>query len=432
MLFFLALSCKWIDSEKKSNGSEPSEALKPLTSEDVKDERQTEETKVEILEGSLPSTFEGFVNQDNVYQDESSELSSGSVPVNEEDCRIHPEWKWEKNCIRKTFFDYCLERANLAKTIKDTMDHLSKGDDCTQNYKLLQKLSTLDLSNKQISSLAPLYGLTGLKKLVLAKNNLRNLSVISQLKSLISLDISKNSIEHIEDLKSLTNLIELNISYNPIKSVFPLKELHALQKLNASFITANDLVFVGDLIKLEYLSIAGNGLTDINFLASLKNLLYLQLDDNSIRDIHVIESFPKLSYLYLNINKIEEISALGRSPRLKTLEIAHNQIKEISLFSQLPDLEELDLSNNKIEYMTFDGYFSKLTYLNISDNPIKYVTIPIKGLPLLRELRMRNCEISDFLPLTRLSQLELVDLRGCTKKIDDRLIFDNQTVQVWQ
>jgi internalin A len=98
---------------------------------------------------------------------------------------------------RRTFADWCRQKADLSPETKRTVELLLQKAETTECDAADQELSgliELDLSSKEISDIKPLESLT----------------------NLTDLNLEKNQISDIKPLESLTNLIWLYLSGNPI------------------------------------------------------------------------------------------------------------------------------------------------------------------------------------------------------------------------
>ena len=99
--------------------------------------------------------------------------------------------------MRRTFADWCRQKADLSPEAKHNVEMLLKiaeTTECDAANQTLSILTGLVLDNNQISDIKPLESLT-------------NLSGIS---------LEKNQISDIKPLESLTNLSEIRLSGNPI------------------------------------------------------------------------------------------------------------------------------------------------------------------------------------------------------------------------
>ena len=145
---------------------------------------------------------------------------------------------------RRTFADWCRQKADLSPEAKRTVELLlqkAKTTECNAANLKLSSLTYLDLDNNKISDIKPLQSLTNLTRL----------------------ELEKNQISDIKPLQSLTNLTLLALGHNQISDIKP----------------------VQSLTKLTLLALGGNQISDIKPLQSLTNLTMLGLSGNQISDI---------------------------------------------------------------------------------------------------------------------------------------------------
>jgi len=164
---------------------------------------------------------------------------------------------------RRTFADWCRQKADLSPEAKRTVELLLKEAGTTEcdaaNLKL-SSLTKLDLNNNQISDIKPLESLTNLTDLRLGDNLLSDIKPLESLTNLDRLFLNNNRISDIKPLQSLTYLIALNLDNNRISDIKPLQSL----------------------TYLAFLELDNNLLSDIKPLESLTNLNYLRLSGNPI------------------------------------------------------------------------------------------------------------------------------------------------------
>ena len=114
----------------------------------------------------------------------------------------------------------------------------------------LVDISTLSLSNKNISSLIGLENLIGLQKL----------------------DLWKTDIDNIEPLSTLENLVYLRISKTNVVDISPLENLTAIEELYLQETEIEDISVLSKLQNLMYLYLEKTLVKDISSLEELKNL----------------------------------------------------------------------------------------------------------------------------------------------------------------
>ena len=135
---------------------------------------------------------------------------------------------------RRTFADWCRQKADLSPEAKHTVEVLLERAETTEcdaaNQKLLS-LTGLGFINDQISDIKPLESLTNLIYLDLSNNRISDIKPLQSLINLTELSLSDNSISDIKPLQSLTSLTYLNLYNNRISDIKPLESLTKLTEL---------------------------------------------------------------------------------------------------------------------------------------------------------------------------------------------------------
>src|SRR4028118_505553 len=111
---------------------------------------------------------------------------------------------------RRTFADWCRQKANLSPEAKRTVEVLLKEaetTECDAANRKLSSLTELDLDNNQISDIKPLESLTNLTQLYLGNNKISDIKPLESLTNLVSLALENNQISDIKPLESLTKLV---------------------------------------------------------------------------------------------------------------------------------------------------------------------------------------------------------------------------------
>jgi len=164
---------------------------------------------------------------------------------------------------RRTFADWCRQKADLSPEAKHTVEVLLQKAETTECDAADQELSgliELDLSSKEIRDIKPLESLTNLTLLSLRNNQISDIKPLESLTNLTWLFLFGNQISDIKPLQSLTNLTWLVLSHNQISDIKPLESLTKLTDLN----------------------LEKNQIRDIKPLESLTNLIWLYLSGNPI------------------------------------------------------------------------------------------------------------------------------------------------------
>ncbi|MEG3960621.1 leucine-rich repeat domain-containing protein, partial [Microcoleus sp. herbarium2] len=129
---------------------------------------------------------------------------------------------------RRTFADWCRQKADLSPEAKRTVEVLLQKAETTEcdaaNLKL-SSLTELGLGDNQISDIKPLESLTNLTSLSLSDNQISDIKPLASLTNLTKLYLYNNQISDIKPLESLTNLTSLYLEKNQISDIKPLESL---------------------------------------------------------------------------------------------------------------------------------------------------------------------------------------------------------------
>lgn len=150
--------------------------------------------------------------------------------------------------------------------------------------KYMTNLTTLCLSNNQITDLSPLANLTNLTNLRINFNQITDISPLASLTNLQELNVGSNQITNISSVAGLVNLTDFRAHNNRIIDITALSELTKLTGLNLSSNLITDITAISELTNLTELSLERNQIADITPLAGLTNLYHLTLDHNPFTD----------------------------------------------------------------------------------------------------------------------------------------------------
>ena len=214
-----------------------------------------------------------------------------------------------------------LRDRNMYEVLKKTVTCIDgTANDETKNYTLkirlreLEKVTSLDLSNKDIGVLIGIEKFRNLTELNISGNKLDDISFLSNLKKLEVLDASNNrqgsssGISDLSPLEGLTTLTSLNLEKNSI----------------------SDVASLGGLTKLTYLNVADNKIKDVSDLEKLTELTEINITKNKVTDISCFENFTHLITVRISNNEISDISPL-KNLNLETLFLEENAILDLSL-----------------------------------------------------------------------------------------------------
>ncbi|MFQ5559151.1 MAG: chitobiase/beta-hexosaminidase C-terminal domain-containing protein, partial [Nitrospinota bacterium] len=297
----------------------------------------------------------------------------------------------------------------------------------------LTALTTLLLNNNQIATLPPEIGnLTALTSLVLKFNQLSDLPIeIGNLTALDSLVLDHNKLTVLpSQIGDLTALSFLVLNNNLLENLpVSIGNLTALTEL---FLENNQLTLpglpatLGNLTALKTLFIHSNLLTGLpDAIGNLTALTSLVAGQNQLTSLPVgIGNLNALTTLDLKFNQLTTLPpGFWNLTALKSLDLKHNQLADISAGIQnftsltklfldnnqlvtLPDignlsaLVSLSLHHNQLTGLPAGiGNFTTFTSLDLSYNQVPILPDEIGNLTALRELRLNNNQLGS-LPTT--------------------------------
>ena len=177
--------------------------------------------------------------------------------------------------------------AGLAAAVRKTLD-LAPNAPITKQA--MQRLTTLDAADRQITNLTGLEHATQLEALILSGNQIRDIRPLAGLTALMVLGLQDNQIEDLDPLTKLTQLQVLSLNNNQIRYVGPLARLTRLKELRLAQNKIRDVSKFTGLVNLETLSLAENPITDMSPLASLKKLVEVDIETEVVPIIDAVLS----------------------------------------------------------------------------------------------------------------------------------------------
>lgn len=251
------------------------------------------------------------------------------------------------------------------------------------------------------------------------KKNIAVLTGIEHLGALTSLTLSDNQITDISPLRQLTHLVSLNLSNNQIRSIAPLIDNDGLGAGNTVVLLNNPLiepVFATQIPALEARGVtirvdpvkvtfgdtnleaavrAALGQTSGEILTTdVEFLTFLDASNRGITDLSGIKYLKAIEDLSLDNNQIASIDRLVTLTRLTKLDLGRNQINDVSTLAQLTDLRLLYLDENRITDVSVLTGLTKLTQLNLQNNQIRDIS-PLMALTDLTDLWVGTNPLND-------------------------------------
>ncbi len=241
--------------------------------------------------------------------------------------------------------------------------------------------------------------------------------LLSEVRKISRLNASAFNISSLEGLENLNRLEELNLESNQVRDLTP---LHALKKLSYLNLRNNNIIHLDSVgfgalegVAIRRLNLQHNALengnekpvklSDISMLSHLGNLEELELRDNEISDLSPLIKLNKLKKLDLRDNQITDITPISRLINLKKLNLRGNKISNLSALSNLKNLNYLNIhSNYEVKSLEPVEKLTGLQTLIVRNVPVGNTIRYIKDMVKLKRLNIANCEVTDITVLAEL------------------------------
>lgn len=238
----------------------------------------------------------------------------------------------------------------------------------------LPALTSLNLSDCSISTIAALAGANNLTQLDLSHNTVRNLEAIAPMTNLVELSLQHNAVTDLSQLSSLVNLRTLNISFNSVTNLAPLSSCTALATLDASNNQIGSVNGITALPALTTLNLEKNSLTDISPLGACTELKDLNIGSNSLTDISSLVTLTKMEKFNFSSNQITDLPVWPDGCALQTIDGSYNQLTSIDILQKMKDLTYVYMDYNLLTSVDSLADAYCLVQVNVFGNQISDVS----------------------------------------------------------
>ena len=214
------------------------------------------------------------------------------------------------------------------------------------------------------------------------------------------LNCSTNQLSSIKGLSGLKDLDTMYISYNKFTSISGLSGLQKLRYLYCSYNSLKSLD-VSSNTNLYYIDCQNNAITSITGLNKPSGLYYLIADVNKMTSLDLSKS-PSLYYVSCVSNQISSLKLPADS--IRTLYCGDNKLKTLDV-SDASYLSTLSCSGNPLTKLTIDN--PVLTSLSCSNTNIS--TLDVSGSPALQTL---SCSGNNLKTLD-LTRNKIISILSC-------------------
>ena len=299
------------------------------------------------------------------------------------------------------------------------------------NYGETQLLTFQSYTDKKLSDLASFPGLEflsidddfdrgdldGLNNLyaVYAENSITEIAeIVPAPENILELGVKSTFFEKsLEGLEAFPNLEYLSVDYDDLEDISILTQFPNLRGLTLD--DCDDLTDYSPLMALpdlEVLGIASSQLKSLDFIKSMPNLTYLRIEDSKITSIDALASCPNLTGLYLTDNYSivnDDYSVVAELEMLEDLEISLGHLFDLPSLEKLTRLQQLSLKN--VDNPEPLRGAVNVAYLYLDD--ISWWDLDVlASMENLVSLTMTDCHLDTLAPLTKFSNLQVLDLEG--------------------
>jgi len=287
---------------------------------------------------------------------------------------------------------------------------ISKGYDVFEQKvyisEVLYRLTSLNLSNMQITDFSTLSGLNHITSLNLIGTQITNLSVLSGLNQLTKLNLSNTQVTDLSALSGLNQLTSLNLSNTQVTDLSTLSGLNQLTSLNLSNTQVTDLSALGGLNQLTSLNLSNTQVTDLSTLSGLNQLNILNFSNTQVTDLSTLSGLNQLNILNFSNTQVTDLSTLSGLNQLFMLDFSNTQVTDLSALSGLNQLNILDLRNTQVTNLSALSGLNQLNILDLRNTQVTNLSA-LSGLNQLKRLILRNTQVTDLSPLENLSKLTI-------------------------
>lgn len=220
----------------------------------------------------------------------------------------------------------------------------------------LESLTTLNISNKDISDLSGLENAINLTTLNISNNKIADISVVEKMTKLESIVAKNNEIENINSILNIESLVSVDFESNNINNIEAIENLPNLASIN----------FKKNNITNE---------KDVNIISNKDSLKSINISlniPNLVLNIGEGNSFNNVVDLYLDYSTIGTIN-VSNANNLRTINAVYSEVENFNL-SNCNLVNTINLNYSEVDNIDVHDVSSYL-YLTMSDGIVNTLTI---------------------------------------------------------
>ncbi|MEN8119917.1 MAG: leucine-rich repeat domain-containing protein [Bacteroidota bacterium] len=198
------------------------------------------------------------------------------------------------------------------------------------------KITELDLSGKEINSIAPLNRLSQLQKLDISNTNISDLYPLRNLNKMEVLKCQSTNVNTIDALQYMSKLRNLNIDYTKVSDIQSLENMDSLKSFSFQYTKITDLEPIAYLENIENLRLSGNKVASLTDLSEYEKVKVLQIDNTKLSSLKGIEKMKSLERISFSSTAVTDLSILKK---IKSLKVVHFDSTKVASLESIEGLE---------------------------------------------------------------------------------------------
>ena len=297
-----------------------------------------------------------------------------------------------------------------------TADEISN-EDLARLCSLYPAMNALTVKSRKVDNLAPLAGLTGLKRLTLTVQA-TDLSPLKGLTGLTNMEVDSPMTPDLAWMSNLKALTRVSLRGKGPLSLVGLPSLPKLGSIAVRNVTIADLTpLVEALPGLTNVDLMSSTIADLSPLCKLAKLNYLNLYGCTVKDFSPLAGCATLKKIIYYATKDADYSTLGKLTQVTDMDGGLTKMDNIGWVANLPNLRTFDVF---AEYVTD---YSPLSKTRVEQFQVWNMRVPVGDMAAigqtvsLKKLTLWDVEgASNSKSLAGLVNLEEVVIRGYNAK----------------
>lgn len=277
----------------------------------------------------------------------------------------------------------------------------------------LMKIKELDLSNKELKSIAPLNHLSQLKKLDLSNTQISDLYPLRNLNKMEVLNLNRTKIDSITALQYMSKLRTLEFDHTGVSNIAVAENLDSLKSLSFEYTNVSDLGPIAYLENIENLRMSGTKISKLDDLSGFAKVKVLQFDKTSVNSLKGTEKMKQLERISFSVTPITNLAALSNFAKLKVVHFDSTKVASLEHLDKLK-LNTIYCDNSGITKKIADAYMLKhpecLVIFNSAILLQWWANMPQSWKSVFAKII--NTEKPDKLALHRLGLITELDISG--------------------